>query len=190
MVLSFWFSQSVMPYRIPGALDSDYPILGILHVEKRGLQFHETSISVFRNDSFYVSRNDRRLFQYHFQQLDSRGKVPPALMQRIYAAVQSPELSKRDSAVIKPIRAWNTTRWYLLVERAGFHAYTSETGTNPPQEIISIFDNLDSEQRFSPDSQAARNDVCLGFCYDPLSGLGLLYSNRRCFTDDHGFHCS
>ncbi len=49
LFLILWFCQSVMPYRIPGAMDySDYPILQILHVEKHGLQFHETTVSVYR----------------------------------------------------------------------------------------------------------------------------------------------
>jgi hypothetical protein len=41
--LAIWFSKSVMPYRNPGALDySSWPILQILHLQKLGLQFHET----------------------------------------------------------------------------------------------------------------------------------------------------
>ena len=40
--LVVWFSTSVMPYRIPGALDySSWPMLQILHVQKEGLRFHE-----------------------------------------------------------------------------------------------------------------------------------------------------
>jgi len=188
MVLAFWFSQSVMPYRIPGALDSDYPILGILHVEKGGLQFHETSISVFRHYSFYVSQNDRRLLQYRFQQESSWGQLPEALMRRVQDTVQSPDFAKRDSSIIKPIRTWNADGWYLLVERSGFHPYTSDAGTTLPQEIVPLFHALEAAPR-SPVTQTARKDVCLGFCYDPLSGLGRLYSNHRCFNDGKGFHC-
>jgi hypothetical protein len=188
MVLAFWFSQSVMPYRIPGALDSEHPILGILHVEKRGLQFHETSIGVFRNYSFYVSRNNRRLLQYRFQQESSWGQLPEPLMRRVQDMIQSPDFAKRDSTVIKPIRTWNADGWYLLVERSGFHPYTSEAGTTLPQEIVPLFQDLEAAPRF-PVTQPARKDVCLGFCYDPLSGLGLLYSNHRCFNDGKGFHC-
>lgn len=47
-VVVVWFSRSVMPYRIPGAVDySRWPILQILHVEKRGLQFHENRVSIW-----------------------------------------------------------------------------------------------------------------------------------------------
>ena len=46
--LAIWFSQSVMPYRIPGALDySSWPMLQILHIQKHGLQFHETCVKVW-----------------------------------------------------------------------------------------------------------------------------------------------
>src|ERR1700730_11926660 len=63
--LVVWFGQSVMPYRIPGALDyAQFPILQILHVEKRGLQFHEASIQVFPSHSLSFSGNDRRLLHY------------------------------------------------------------------------------------------------------------------------------
>jgi hypothetical protein len=46
VVLAGWFGQSVLPYRLPGAVDySDFPVLQILHVEKRGFQFHERCFS-------------------------------------------------------------------------------------------------------------------------------------------------
>lgn len=82
--LAIWFSQSVMPYRISGAVDyGGWPILQILHVEKRGLQFHETCVSVagHRNqpESVYFSGNDRRLFQYRFQEKNASGELPEAL---------------------------------------------------------------------------------------------------------------
>jgi hypothetical protein len=140
LFLTFWFCQSVMPYRIPGALDySDWPILQILHVEKRGLQFHETSVSVYRRGPLNVSRNDRRLLQYRFQQKRSESQLPQDLMQRVHAMVQSSDYAKRDSTVIKPLRAWNAEGWYFLVERSGIHSYTTERETTPPQEMARSF---------------------------------------------------
>jgi hypothetical protein len=32
-------------------------------------------------------------------------------------------------------------------------------------------------------------DVCLGFCYDPISALGFIYANDRCRQSDSGFVC-
>jgi hypothetical protein len=189
LFLALWFWQSVMPYRIPGAMDySDWPILQILHVEKRGLQFHESSVSVYRGDRLHAARNDRRLFQYRFEEKRSEGKLPKDLAQRIQAMVQAPVFAKRDSTVIKPLRAWNAEGWYLLIEGSGIHPYTTEKGTAPPQEVISLFHDLEATP-LSAENQSDRKDICLGFCYDPLAGLGYLYSNHRCFDDTHGTRC-
>jgi hypothetical protein len=189
LFLAVWFSQSVMPYRIPGAVDyADMPILQILHVEKRGLQFHESCISVYRNYSFCSSGNDRRLLQYRFQQKRASGRLLPTLMQQVRALVQSPDYAKRESTVLKPVRAWNADNWYLGVEGSGLHIYDSEGKTSPPQEIVALFHDLETAPR-SPETKSELRDVCLGFCYDPLSGLGYLYSNHRCFNAGHGTHC-
>jgi len=189
-ILAAWFYQSVMPYRIPGALDyADYPIFQILHVEKRGLQFHETAISVSRRNSFSISGNDRRLFQYRFQQKDANGEMLPALMQRVLAIVHSPDFANRDSTVIRPVRTWNADAWYVRVETSGVHSYTFETATTPPPAIVELFHDLQAAPRFPGTRSSVMKDVCLGFCYDPLSGLGALYSNHRCFNDGHGTHC-
>ncbi len=49
VVLAVWFGCAVVPYRLPGMVDHSIgPDVRILHVEKRGLQFHETTISVYR----------------------------------------------------------------------------------------------------------------------------------------------
>src|SRR5271165_201406 len=57
-VLAVWFGMSAIPYHIPGQSDSyDRPILQILHVEKRGLQFHEACVSVWEQPSFSVSKS-------------------------------------------------------------------------------------------------------------------------------------
>jgi len=48
LFLGIWFSQSVMPYRVPGMVTRGvgWSALQILHIEKRGLQFHETCVTV------------------------------------------------------------------------------------------------------------------------------------------------
>ena len=81
LALAIWFSQSVMPYRIPGPVDySQWPILQILNVEKCGLQFHESCLDVYGRPGlpFTVSfsGNNRRLFQYNFHQKGASGEMP------------------------------------------------------------------------------------------------------------------
>jgi hypothetical protein len=70
----------------------------------------------------------------------------------------------------------------------GLKAYTTANGSAPPQEIVALFDDLEKLPR-SSEGQSDRKDLCLGFCYDPLSELGFLYANHRCFSDGHGTVC-
>ena len=129
LFLAIWFSQSVMPYRISGAVDyAGWPILQILHVEKRGLQFHETCISVsgYRGHplSVYFSGNDRRLFEYRFQQqYASTGELQQPLAERVRVVIQSLETAGRNWDAVKPLRKWNVDGWYVTGEGAGLKAY-------------------------------------------------------------------
>lgn len=185
--IAIWFSQSVMPYRISGAVDyARWPIFQILHVEKRGLQFHETCVSVwgYRNqpESFSISGNDRRLFQYRFQQKQALVELPGPLKARIDSIIQSSQVTTRNWDVVQPLRAWNADGWYITGEGIGLRAYTADKGGSPAPEIVDLFHDIDRLPRLR-ESESVRKDVCLGFCYDPLSGLGLLYANHRCGYD-------
>ena len=183
--VAVWFARSVMPYRIAGAADyADWPILQILHVEKHGLQFHETCVRVrgYRGDPFSisVSWNDRRLFHYRFQ--ENYADLPEISVGLARPVIRS--LKEQDSPreAVKPLRAWNAEGWYVMGEKVGLETYTSENGTAPPREIVDLFTQLASLPR-APQTYSDLKDVCLGFCYDPLSGLGLLYANHRCVYD-------
>ena len=186
--LAVWFSQSVMPYRIPGALDySSWPILQILHVQKHGLQFHETCIRVWGHrglpDSVSFSSNDRRLLQYRFQQRFANAEVSKSVGERVAALIQSSKTMKSNRELIKPLRRWNDEGWYVAGEEVQLQAYTKENHGVPPQEVIDLFHDLERIPRTHETSEG-RKDVCLGFCYDPLSGLGALYANHRCRWED------
>jgi hypothetical protein len=67
-------------------------------------------------------------------------------------------------------------------------AYTKENRFTPPQEVTDLFDELEKVPRTNESSED-RKDVCLGFCYDPLSGLGALYANHRCRWEETRFVC-
>jgi hypothetical protein len=194
VVLAIWFSQSVLPYRIPGAVDySDYPVLQILHVEKRGLQFHERCFSVYwqrpyRPISVAFTGSDRRLFQYRFQHNGSSLQVPKALVERIQALLESSAHQKRQQDIVRPIWNWNSDRWYFSGQGFGLRAYSASNGSNPPQEVVDLFRELDGTPRYS-ETHSELKDVCLGFCYDPLSAMGWLYSNHRCFNAGRGLVC-
>ena len=65
-------------------------------------------------------------------------------------------------------------------ENINLRAYTD--GTMPPPEIVQLFQDLEKlPQHQGPVSD--QKDVCLGFCYDALSGMGRLYANHRCGYD-------
>ena len=192
-VLAVWFSQSVLPYRIPGAVDfGDYPVLQILHVEKHGLQFHERCFSVYwrrpyRPASVSFIGSDRRLFQYRFQTYSNALQLPKDLVERIQAMVESSAHEKPQQVVVKPIWKWNADRWYFS-NGSGLREFGAFNGSNPPQEVVDLFRELDKTPR-SSETQSELKDVCLGFCYDPLSAMGWLFSNHRCFNDGHGVVC-
>jgi hypothetical protein len=196
--IAIWFSQSVMPYRLPSAVDyACRPALQILHVEKRGLQLHEMCIKVNAIDarldlglaSIWMSRDDRRLFQYRFPKKTSHSdQLPPSLTDRIRDVMESPEFGRKQRDTVKPLRAWSVDGWYVTGQDIGIRAYTTDTGQNPPQEIVDLFHELQNVPR-SAETQQKMRDICLGFCYDPLSALGWLYVNHRCFNDGQGQVC-
>jgi hypothetical protein len=182
--LAVWFSQSVMPYRASGAVDySGWPIFQILHVQKQGLQFHETCIGFWgyrTPDQVSFSSNDRRLFHYRIRETTSRAYLPASFQQRAGAVLDSLRGTPGNSGTVGPIRAWNDEGWYLLGQDVTFRVYTA--GATPPPEILALFHDLESLPR-SQESASDLKDICLGFCYDPLAGLGRIYANHRCGWD-------
>jgi len=189
-----WYSRSTMPYRIPGAVDYfRFPALQILHIEKRGLRFHETCITVWstpyarRPLGMSLSSDNRRWLQYRFQQIHESAQIPEALGERVNGMIKAAQTNpKHDEA--QPLRDWNADGWYFYVQRAGFRVYGTPNKTAPPQEITDLFHDLDKIPR-SPEPQTELRDVCLGFCYDPYSAMGSLYANHRCRNNDSGFEC-
>jgi len=195
-VLATWFSQSVLPYRIPGAMDySRWPILQILHVEKHGLQFHETRVAIDgyeRNHAYFpksvvFSGNDRRLLHFLFEERHASGELSEPLIRRIQAFVGAFDQSRHQWPTVGPIRDWDADNWYVIAQ-GGLKIYSTRRGSSPPAEVVDLFNDL---QRIphSLQRESNRRDVCLGFCYDPLSEMGYLYANHRCFNNGHGTVC-
>lgn len=186
--LALWFVWSVVPYRIPVTMDGVWSTLEILHVEKHGLQFHEACISIFRDDRIYMTENHRRLLQYRFVQTASSGEVSEGIHDRVQTIVRSTQYKKNENQTIPPIRAWDADNWYFRVEDSPILEYTSRNGTAPPAEVVKLFNDLEAAPR-SALTQYVLKDVCLGFCYDPLAGLGRLYANERCHYEGGHMVC-
>lgn len=185
--LGIWYSQSVMPYRIPEIVDGGIGrnVLQILHVQKRGLQFHESCVSVggYRTHplSVYFSQDDRRLFEYRFQDRYSWGsqQLSEPVIKGVQALIYPPQAVKRTWDRVTPLRSWNADAWYVRDDRIGLRVYRLDKGTAPPQQIVDLFNELLDTPR-SREGRSEIRDVCLGFCYDPLSALGDRFVNQRC----------
>lgn len=185
LFLAVWFGESAMPYRISGAVDyGRWPIFQILHVKKRGAQFHEEGVSVWgyqdRASQVTFSGNDRRWFQYRFKQSHASAELPAPLAERVRVMMHTAQIQKRD--VAGPLRAWNVDAWYVTGIESGMAAYRSDQGAEPPQAVVDLFGDLEKIPHNSV-GRSDRKDICLGFCYDPAAGLGLLYANSRCPYD-------
>jgi hypothetical protein len=180
LVPAVWLHHSGMPWMLPTIVDAISPELRILHVEKRGLQFHETSVISFRDGRFRVSHNDRRLLQYRFQSRSTAGVMPPMIQERANVFAHSTTLRNLRTAPPIALRSWNAEGWYVAVMGSSLRAFTTEYGTNPPREIIDMLEQIEK----LPGTQRSLvvQDVCLGFCYDPIAGLGFWYFNDRCQT--------
>jgi hypothetical protein len=184
LVLALWLHHSAKPWMLPAIVDAATPELRILHVEKRGLQFHETSVTSMRNGRFWVDHNERRLLQYRFESRSTSGVMPPSITDRANALAHSSTLRSLRTEPPIALRSWNAEGWYLVLRGSPLLAFTSEYGTNSPREIKDMLEEIDK----LPGTQRsfAFQDVCLGFCYDPVAGLGFWYSNQRCHGMPNG----
>jgi hypothetical protein len=187
LVVVSWYVASASPYRIPLIVDSVSPEMVLLHVEKRGNQFHETAVTAYRDGKVYVERNDRRLLQYRFATRWASGILPIETASRVQAFSQSTQLLAIRTPPAIALRERNAEGWYVRMGRARILAFTTEYGTKPPPEVVDLFHDLEA---VSLDESAVDTvgDVCMGFCYDPLAGLGIKYMNDRC-TDRNGTRC-
>lgn len=197
VVMIVWFCQSVMPYRIPGAVDyAGWPVLQILHIQKRGLQFEETCVSIsgyrMKNNYWLRSVNfsggNRRLLQYRFKATGATGQLSDSIRERVIAMLMASSQTHALWDPVKPVRNWNADNWYVIAEGSGLKSYTIDNRSLPPRELVDLFNDLENLPHWS-EAQSELKDVCLGFCYDPLSAMGYLYANHRCFNGGHGVVC-
>jgi hypothetical protein len=174
LVLAVWFGYSVTPYSIPAYDHPGSVEFRILHVEKRGLRFHETAMSEERNGRAWILRTERRLFQYRFEERiawTALAEASPATIERVRTFVQSPTLWELRTPPPRTLRSWNAEGWYVVLKDSRLLAFTSEYGTAPPKEVTELFHQIENLP-LREGSPLAVRDVCLGFCYDPLAALG------------------
>ncbi len=180
LILATWFVHSVTPYRVPIIADGGRAELRLLHVQKRGLEFHESAVWVVRNRRFGITRTDRRLFQYAFESSNTGGALPQAVYDHMSAMLISPDLLELHTPLATPLWSWNAEGWYVVLEDARLFAFTSESGNRPPQAVIDLFREIEKLQAGGEQSFTQR-DVCMGFCYGPAAALGIVYPNQWVF---------
>jgi hypothetical protein len=186
LVVASWYAVSVTPYRIPLIVDGARPELAILHVTKEGIQFHETAVGAYREGRIFVQRNDRRLFRYRFPSRVGSGPLPVAVIASVHDLAQSTQLRDMRTAPAVALRNKNAEGWYVRT-RYKILVFTTEYGTKPPREVVDLFHELESVAP-AENEQRTLSDICLGFCYDPLAGLGLENLNDRC-AERNGTRC-
>jgi hypothetical protein len=168
-------------------VDAVSPELTLLHVEKNGSQFHETGISIFEKGQVYLSQNDRRLFQYRFSVRIGSVVLSQDATTREAAFALAEELANSNTAPPVPLHSTNAEGWYARTKHRHVLAFTTEDATPPPPKLVSLFRALQSAVP-ATDHWGDEKDICFGFCYDPLAGLGIMYMNERC-TDRNGTRC-
>lgn len=186
LVIVAWYAASASPYRIPLIVDGAREELVLLHVTKEGIQFHETALSAYRDGRIYVQRNDRRLFRYRFASRVGSGVLPVAVTANVRELAQSTQMGDMSTGPAVALRNNNAEGWYVRTGRKVL-AFTTEYRTQPPRELVDLFHELES---VAPPEMEQRtvNDICMGFCYDPLAGLGLENLNDRC-VERNGTRC-
>ena len=97
LVLGIWLYHAGTPYQIPVIADEITPKFRILHVEKRGLRFHETAIRAYRNGVVLMSRSERNLLHYKFETQGSRGVMPHEQVEAFSKSIELLTLRPRCS---------------------------------------------------------------------------------------------
>ncbi len=186
LVVASWYGVSASPYRIPLIVDGAPAELTVLHVEKRGIQFNETSVSAARDGRFHIERNNRRFYQYRFTSRGGSGVLPETITAHVRKLAQSTQLRDMLTAPAVGLRNRDAEGWYV---RTGYKvlAFTSEYGTEPTKDVVDLFNELESVVPTEKELTTI-NDICMGFCYDPLAGLGLENLNDRC-AEHNGTRC-
>jgi hypothetical protein len=136
LVLAVWFGFSVTPYQVPAYDHGLNPEFRILHVEKRGLRFHETVVMAYRDGKAWAGQINRRLVQYRFEEQAAWASLQdasPTVSERVRAFAQEPSLWNLRTGPVTPLRSWNAEGWYVVLKDARLLTFTSAQGTRRPK---------------------------------------------------------
>jgi len=168
-IVATWYVTSASPWRIP-IFDAHgwnwNARLCVLHVEKRGFQIRETSVAIRAGRNFHITRDDRKLFQYEFQEVHSDGAIPEEDFLRLEPIINSHPPFGAQLLHYTPPKLWNADRWFVYSQGMPIKNLFNVDKSAVPADIIAWYykaQGLDELKKH----QATERDVCLGFCYDP-----------------------
>jgi hypothetical protein len=162
-----WFVCSVTPYTVPRYHHGIAADISIVHVEKRGFHFRETTIAAFRDGRADITQEERKPFRYRAQGVMKRVGLNREQLLHILNLVRSPEFEALHTARTASPRQWNSETWYIY-KAGSILIYSSVDKTEPPKEIVDWFHEVESIPAVETWQSPAPKDVCLGFCYDPM----------------------
>jgi hypothetical protein len=163
-----WYLTAVTPYQIPiSDIHQIRFLVSVLHVQKHGLQLHETRLAFYRDGQFYLAQYDRRLFQYSFQRNLARGVLTEDWFRLLNGLANSPpDIRGSDvSSYVLP-KTWNADRWFISIQGRAGRELIYKDASVVPKEVLSLFYAAQKLPQEWTKQETAR-DVCLGFCYDP-----------------------
>lgn len=160
-----WYFSAVTPYRIPiYDLYGAPPLLYVVHVNKRGLYFHETVAIVEQDGRFYLLQDDRRLFEYSFQETSASGVLPEGDEIAMRAAIRTANLGISSGPRNVSPWTWSADRWFVYSERDPRWSLTNVDDSRVPKGIHELFEALPPLPKEEVGATTLR-DVCLGFCF-------------------------
>ena len=160
-----WYITAVTPYRIPiYDLYGSPPLLYVVHVNKRGLYFHETAAIIERDGRFYLLHDDRRLFEYSFPETSASGVLPEKDEIALRADIRSANFGIASGPRNVSPWTWSADRWFVYSEREHKWSLTDVDGSRVPKEIYESFEGLPWVPKEEAGATTLR-DVCLGFCF-------------------------
>jgi len=167
MLVATWYLAAVTPYRIPVFdIHQIPPIVIVLHVEKHGLRFHETSLNIYRGGDFLLTEDDRRLFAYGFTRNLTRGYLGDGGIEWSNKIKDSQaQLRGASFGLYESPKNWTADRWYVFVRPWGGRPLNIALSVTPGEipALLELAKTVPKGMSWSD----SRRDVCLGFCYDP-----------------------